>query len=129
MKKPQLTEEILTQSNYRQLAALCSPLGIRFKNQDRQTLLGMLRRAAGIAEKKPKKITSADKEADKTSITKKFKADKPEVSTPQKPTKKGKSTSDRIRELSDQGLSVIQITKKLGVHYSFCHGVVQRHKK
>jgi hypothetical protein len=114
MKKLQLTDEILVKSNYKELAALCPQLGVKFKNQDRRSLLTLLRRAAGFT--------------DKISTSKKRNADKLKKGALQKSLKKEKSTSDLIRELTDKGKSVLEITKQLGIHYSFCHGVVQRHK-
>ena len=39
------------------------------------------------------------------------------------------SKSALIRELYDDGLTISEIAKQLGAHYSFVHGVVRRHEE
>lgn len=37
--------------------------------------------------------------------------------------------SQKMREMYDSGLNVSEISKKLGCHYSYVYGVIQRHCK
>lgn len=39
------------------------------------------------------------------------------------------SKSQLIRELYDEGLTITEIAKQLGAHYSFVHGVVRRYEQ